>query len=1090
MRYRSARSGDRRNPGPLTAFVAAVLACAAAEQRTQRRLARTWLLGAVAIGGPLAHYVSAGFIHAASVTPGAVERPRFALSALGFVILSFVLAGVVLLVFDRRTNDHRDRIVATLNARPVSNLALLVGRLLAVTLAMWVPLLLLAAALQTYGVAGAAVGLPTEPVEPYGLLAFLLVDALPTITLWTACVLFVDAILRNRWATLTTALLVLATWLWGSSNLASEALLQVAMPWAGRESSDLVVHLIDAQALGHRAGMLCLATALTMAAAALEARLDSTASSKGLAAAAGFAILGSAGIVSAALDAAARDDMRAQWHAASGLVEPAETGDLKHVGGVIRIDPGRRLELDLALRMDLPPGGTTTLSFNPGLVVADLRIAGESSGFRHEDGLLRITSPADGAEDAQLSLVASGRPSPFFAHLDDLDAPPGRGLAYVARFGTDAAIFERDYVALLPQVRWLPKPGANTGVASRPGDFFTVDLAVVVPSGWEVAGPGFASAGEAVRLASPMPLPDLALITAPFERHSARIADVDVHLLHSPKHFSDRDALAVAVPKMRAVAADFFTVADRMGLGYPYGSLTLVEVPSRLRTFGGGLRLDSGKSLPGLLLIDENGLPSARFGWRSTDARGERLRRYVLSDVVGGNPLIEVPDNVLGFLTAGAGPGARVLDFTVSEMARLVLVRTEVLPPASPFAAEPLAGRMSPFAIDDRPAIWARATTTSLVALESGEVANATLGALRLRASAIARSIVAGLGRDRAGALLAELRRQHIGEHFDEGDFRSAAAAVGGDIRGLVGDWLNDAAIPAFAVSTATVTPVECDGGSRHHVRLHVHNAGRAPGVARIRHAPATEHGAPFVVGAEQAVEVAFTAAARPTQLGLEPYFAHNRRSVAIAKHEGVRDDSCDAFTGVRPSDWRPQPVGVVVDDLDDGFDVQQHPSPQKQASPPEPSVAENDMDHGLPRHGAFNAAGWTRQEIAASWGKYRHTAVRSAPGDDDVRVVFSATLPTAGAWLLDYHMPPLAVEQADTQGPYELWLEIANDRHDLAFDGSAAVHGWNRLGRFELPAAPVRLVVSNRTTGQVVFADAVRWVEDGDGRTRKHVTR
>ena len=53
----------------------------------------------------------------------------------------------------------------------------------------------------------------------------------------------------------------------------------------------------------------------------------------------------------------------------------------------------------------------------------------------------------------------------------------------------------------------------------------------------------------------------------------------------------------------------------------------------------------------------------------------------------------------------------------------------------------------------------------------------------------------------------------------------------------------------------------------------------------------------------------------------------------------------------------------------------------------------------------------------------------------------------------------------------------VANGkRQAIEFDATASTNGWNDIGEFSLEAGPVSLEVSNRTTGNTVFADAVRW--------------
>ena len=64
----------------------------------------------------------------------------------------------------------------------------------------------------------------------------------------------------------------------------------------------------------------------------------------------------------------------------------------------------------------------------------------------------------------------------------------------------------------------------------------------------------------------------------------------------------------------------------------------------------------------------------------------------------------------------------------------------------------------------------------------------------------------------------------------------------------------------------------------------------------------------------------------------------------------------------------------------------------------------------------------------------------------------------------------------ADSLGTLDLKIEVAGRQVPVGFDASTAVSGWNHLGKFELPAGSVTVVVSDATTGDIVVADAVRW--------------
>ena len=219
----------------------------------------------------------------------------------------------------------------------------------------------------------------------------------------------------------------------------------------------------------------------------------------------------------------------------------------------------------------------------------------------------------------------------------------------------------------------------------------------------------------------------------------------------------------------------------------------------------------------------------------------------------------------------------------------------------------------------------------------------------------------------------------------------------------------------------------------------------------------------------------------------LQPVLALNRRDVRLQVPEVEEYEVVDAepFSGFRASDWAPpEPDGIVVDDLDDGFSVRyddQDLGLRVGGGMSGFFVPDADIDQGLPVFSPLTPAGasWTRQEVSESFGKYRHTTARAPPGDGRATAVFTANLPTAGRWRIDYHLP----EASDAffgarvrHGLFRLTVVASGVEEVVEFDAAAAPWGWNDLGTFELPAGEASLAVSNETSGRAVFADAVRW--------------
>jgi len=366
-----------------------------------------------------------------------------------------------------------------------------------------------------------------------------------------------------------------------------------------------------------------------------------------------------------------------------------------------------------------------------------------------------------------------------------------------------------------------------------------------------------------------------------------------------------------------------------------------------------------------------------------------------------------------------------------------------------------------------------------------------------------------GLGREATARLLAELRKRYQGASFNAADFERLALEQGVDLPALVGDWLHEAALPGFVASAVTIGRLADgdDGRPRYQLRLDIFNGEGVPGLLRLRYrlagpdAPARESD-PVRVPAHAAVEVGLVTPEPIQELWVAPYLSLNRREFPIRVPEVDTATVTDAvpLMDARPSPWRPtRDAGIVVDDLDAGFS----------ATAPEHIDAAYDVDEGLPVYQRLDPVlegHWSRQEQPTSYGRYRHTIARVTAGQGDRSATFAAVLPRAGRWRVEYHLPDLAARYtSQDDSPFRLTanLEITSGRsqgpqlgtHDMKlvsggsarqveFDASVAEPGWSTLGRFDLAAGPVSLVVTNRTDGRTVVADAVRWSTDDPSPT------
>lgn len=179
------------------------------------------------------------------------------------------------------------------------------------------------------------------------------------------------------------------------------------------------------------------------------------------------------------------------------------------------------------------------------------------------------------------------------------------------------------------------------------------------------------------------------------------------------------------------------------------------------------------------------------------------------------------------------------------------------------------------------------------------------------------------------------------------------------------------------------------------------------------------------------------------------------------------------------------------MDDLDAGFRVLPNVRHGPQwlwalfPSPAESSDAQ--LDAGLPIAApgqAMRLDQWYRSTSRWSTGRYRRTQAWVRASARDHAAVFTAHLPSAGKWQLEYYLPGFDLPGAKPADYADRWLygiEVVADetRAALTFDVEAAELGWNDLGTLDLPAGEVSVTVSNKGPDVVVVADAIRWKEE-----------
>jgi hypothetical protein len=1125
--------------------LAMIVTVALAEIRSNRRLVRYWLYAAAAVAIGLLTFAQFTFMHGTysgmSATVGMVG-PRYLIAQTGFNLILVFLVGITFLAFDVNARDVRDRMREVLDSRPLSNAEYLFGKVAGLVFIAWLPPVIVAILFELIGVISGILELPVgDAVEPYSLLGFL-VQTLSALFLWCSLIVLLTVVVRYRILVAVISLALIAGQLWSAFNVPLYIQQWISLLPTFGIASDIVPRMIaegdTIRVLAHAVlgvGLLCLATALSP-------RRDGHSATATI-------MLGAAILVSSVSLIGfnvwlsnSRMAQDTEWRTAHQAAQHRPRADLRSMSGSIAVVPGSSISMDLDLEVVTPPHGPSSsllFTLNPGLSISGIAAGDEALVFDHRNGLLEVELPAPIAAGTPitLNLRASGRPDTSFGYVDaNLNRLERVFIqAQISILGVKPSVFESSYVAMPPGAHWLPSTGTDSPASdprTHPYDYFMLDLQVVVPHDWLIAGPGrrkLLSSDDEVseyRFAPATPVPHVGLLASQFIRRSTEIAGIEFELLLYPDHDRNLHFFADAQEAIKQRINALLTSARSQGLSYPYDGFSLVEIPNELRVYGGGWRLDTAQSMPGVMMLRESSLPTSRFESRFANpkdfedreggigrAKLDALTQYFENDFNGGNVFTGISRNFMQFQTSAVGEGAHAINFLLDELTSRLLTEKTGYFSAYEFdnsintilgqIIQNLAqGRFDEVAeslrrvTTNKPSVWDRALGAPLADLSLTDKPRNALNVLSLKTDAIAQSILDGAGHSRTARLLGELVTQFRGGHFTEADLNATAVSVGINLPGLLGDWLHDAALPGFLFSKVEVVRLSDDEqrNPRYQTRVHLRNDEDTPGLIKLRYQwgsddePVWDNTVPMHIEANSSIEVGIVTATPLFQLWTQPYLALNRfdHRLSLPRVDSTTQVDELPFSGFRQSSWQVEDSGdVIVDDLDPGFRV----TSDLPVDVAQFSGFDIDLDQGLPEYQLMfgNVTYWSRAVYSDSWGKYRRTHTLIHPGEGRRTAELTASLPSAGRWRLSFYLGinPAGANQSQTSpgvlrktllGQYEMALVSVNDRRELEFDGKQATAGWNDLGDFDLPAGEVKLEIANVTSGIVVIVDAIRW--------------
>lgn len=1054
-----------------------------------------------------------------------------------FFLLFFM--GALFLVFDVDHTSARDRITDALHSRPVRNVEFLFGRVFGTASLIWLIAASNLLAMQGFGLLAQVSDLGIGSVfQLHSLFNLVIVDIPAALLLWCSLVVLLSIVLRFRVLVVSISLVLLLAWHHAVAG-APYSLLELVSASSNDTLliSDIVPELPSFASLAMRIGAVALAAAIVGIAAWLYQRRDNF-SVWHSSVVVGSCLIGSLAIVTATTHVVLRNSQVETWKQAHANYVWKDNVDILEMAGTLLIDPRDRLHFDLEIDFSLnneDPTSTFALVFNPAMEISILELDGTPSEFEFRNGILEVqsASPLDTSGVQTMRIVAEGIPSPRFAYLDapfDYLADPSLPIQVTHAFGRDGSIYDTNYVALMPGVHWYPSTRRYASeFGERPDpDFFGVNMEVELSNtNWQLVGPGISRIGDEevnkylVRVERP--IPQLGLFASEFETVSATLAGVSLAAHIHIRHAENLNVSPEVMKELENSVENSFNQAFKLGLELAQPSLSFVEVPNRLRTVGGGWRMDALNALPGVVLVKERTFPVANIALEPLEHeqpndRFEELQAFFGLGLGTDNSLRNLPAHYWTHFTAAHGEYAEVLDlivlnllwntpphgwsfsfspYSTIRLVPLMMLSASVTSDLGEERGPTWFGRQVVLAMEHRFAarsvVWEQLAETPLDTIPSGFGHQTDLEVALLKSRKIAEALMEYHGRDyeKILAWLMAVRKRFAGRTYSYEDLIATAEEHGIETHPFLTDWLTMSSPPGFVMSPAKVSRISDDDGyPRLQITMDIRNTESVSGIVIPWHRT-TGLDQPITIGPDNARRINILLTNPPLDqfeysFRLFSGLSLNRDSVEVRVDLSTIGEQSTQSPSmyIEDSSWEPESRGIVIDDLDPGFTIEQPKieATRKLTSGPmgwfrslnpeiEHFVGYQDMDSLYqPKLGW-----WIRLAEENAYGVHRRTTavatVRNRTKLHGAR--FSANIPESDNWKLDYHIPNCHLGWV-----FNIELRISNgtESWDVLFDPSYNSFGWLPVGEFQLNEGNATVEIMGSTFRSTLYADAIRW--------------
>lgn len=657
-----------------------------------------------------------------------------------------------------------------------------------------------------------------------------------------------------------------------------------------------------------------------------------------------------------------------------------------------------------------------------------------------------------------------------------------------------SAFLDQNYVCLTSVVDWYPSAGPGyTKIIPyyRPVDFTWFTLTVRTSPNLIAISQGLIKKqGEGEFLFAPeYPLSQVSLTIGDFVKRTLIVDSLEFNLYTVDGNDYYKEFFADQIDSLPGMIRDIWRdKRDQVGISYPFNRFTLVEVPvnfnkDRHKWSSGGDALQ-----PEMIFYPEKGVLWDHMDIQSSTDRLEQEIKRGQGNILPETVMNEVFRRMTGNFVNNHSGASWFYNLSPVYYAFTNYISSPEYPVLNLALQEYLKDKKRGVGTNVNQIKAHRLSIKELVETAPDEELNpgqindivGTKGVFLLK------GLQARFGEKEFGEFLADFSENGRYRSVGVTELDSAISkAFGRSIIPDLDQWFHRDGLPAYIVKD--IRKLKEKNGNNHEIRFKISNLNPTGGyietvlVAEGRNRVSWYKGTYFMEGST-AKDFRLLVNGDPSRLDINVAMAENvpadlnfdLSDINVESIEKVKDTvtECSFFADANSSN------DIIIDNEDAGFSV---------VSPGNKGYLKKWVDKNRKEADTYDRlmwwnppSDWTKIIESGFYGKFVHSAVYAASGDGEIQAHWETPILNPGYYNIYFHYTPQDQGFRRNRKKTDYNLEVRHDagidaiiRHDDEFE-----RGWNLLGSYYLSSDTAVVILSNRSDGNFIVGDAIKWVK------------